>query len=542
MTEIDIPAVGIVPVRQAVRGHSMRRSLWRTIGLVLGLLGVLFIYISPVAATGGGPFLVTTANDADTRGDGVISLREAIEIANGTLAGPFDANEQTSLSGCFFNVSGFITNACGGGNNTIQFSPVLTQVMINGRLPEMSTTNVLVDGHVTSGRVIVNNTANDLAFWLGANDQTVENIAIINASDPIGVVSNIPLKHLAVSNSYLGVLPDSTSCSDPRIVRKPDFGIILFDGSGSAASGDGSAYIYGNTIGCANYDGVAISNLSYVYVGQDASGNNVPNYIGVNASGQALPNGSANAGGISLCCANLPQHNVIISNTIAFNGYYGIDLETSSNNLISGNDIHHNGKVGILLTSSSNVAMPGNMVHDNIGPGVWFTGSQTTSNVISYGAYYSNRATGITEGGGASNNAWRFMSTYNNFGLGIDQGDNGMPDPPPVSIDAITRANGAVTVTGRYLGTIYLVTDYKIDLYRVALDRTGYGEGRSYVGSATVSWGYPLIDQWTIIDPTGGSSCYTAVLTSVDIGSTNASSEYTADAGCAKAMVPIALR
>jgi parallel beta-helix repeat protein len=518
----------------------MQHLLWRFIGCVLGLLGALFIYGSPAAATGGGPFLVTTASDSDTRGDDVISLREAIEVADGTLTGPFDASEQTVLSGCFFDVSGFITNACGGGNNTIRFSSVLTQVMVNGRLPEMNTSHVLVDGQVNSGRVIVNSTANDLAFWLGADDQTVENVTIINANSPIGVVSNIALKQLHIANNYLGVLPDTTSCSDPRIVRKPDFGIILFDGSGSAAPGDGSAYIYGNTIGCANYDGIAISNLSYVYVGQDANGNNVPNHIGVNAGGKALPNGSANAGGISLCCGGQPQNNVIISNTIANNMSYGIDLETSSNNLISGNDIHHNGKVGILLTSSSNVAMPGNTVHDNIGPGVWFTGTQTTSNVISYGAYYNNKATGITEGGGASNNAWRLMSIYNNFGLGIDKGDNGMPDPPPVSIDTITRTHGTVTVTGQYLGTIYLTNNYNIDLYRVAYDRTGYGEGRSYVGSATVTWGIPLTNQWTIVDPTGRSSCYTAVLTIVDIGGTNASSEYTADAGCTKAMVPIA--
>src|SRR5450759_5084281 len=53
-----------------------------------------------IAASGGGIFTVNTANDSNTVGDSELSLREAIQIANATLLGPFSVAERGQLSGC----------------------------------------------------------------------------------------------------------------------------------------------------------------------------------------------------------------------------------------------------------------------------------------------------------------------------------------------------------------------------------------------------------------------------------------------------------
>jgi parallel beta-helix repeat protein len=497
------------------------------------ILAATLIFLQPVTAhSAGGTFTVNTANDSNTPGDVELSLREAIQIANGTLTGPFSLTERGQLSGCTFNASGFITNNCGGGNNLIQFTPTLTQVTLNGRLPETTANDLTITGQVNSGRLIVNSTANDLGFWVGSNNVDISHFSIINASDPIAVVSNIAIKGLRIHDNYLGITPDMTSCSG--LVRGPGFGVILFDGSGSSAPGDGSAYIYGNTIGCANYDGVAISNLSYVYIGEDALGNPSGNYIGRDQLGHAFPNGSLTAGGISSCCGGIPQHNVIANNTIANSYFYGIDLVKSPNSTLTGNILEHNGTVGIHIEDSANITLTNNIAHDNGSSGLWLSGALTTNNSVSGGQYYRNGAAGITEGEGANTNWWLNVSTYDNAGLGIDKNDNGLPDATGgISITSIDQSNGVVTVNGQYSGLIFLLTNYHIELYRQAPDPSGFGEGRTYLGAYNLQLQFPNDNTWHITDPGGHADCYTAVLTIQDplTPNNNTSYEFAANYG-----------
>ncbi len=209
------------------------KSISRMSSVLLNVLIMLAMLIGSAAfpisvrAIGGGTFTVNTANDSNTVGDGELSLREAIQIANGTLLGPFSVAERGQLSGCTFDAFGNISNNCGGGNNLIQFTPTLTQVMLNGRLPNTTADNITITGQVNSGRLIVNSTANDLGFWVGSNNVDVSWMAIINTTDPIGVNSGTALKGLRFHDNYLGITPDMTSCADPRLVRTPDFGLIL---------------------------------------------------------------------------------------------------------------------------------------------------------------------------------------------------------------------------------------------------------------------------------------------------------------------------
>jgi len=508
-------------------------ALW-IFRLGLALMILLLPVSGPAQAAprvGWGIFTVNTANDSNTRNDAEFSLREAIQVANGTLTGPFSAVEQAQMAGCIFN-AGLITNACGGGNNTIQFAASLTEVALNGRLDVLSAVGVIINGQVNAGRVVLNSTVRDFAFFIAANYTTVKNFTIINASSPIMLASDRALKGTKIFNNYLGVTPGLVSCSSAPIVRRPDFGFILFMGSGSAAPGEGTVYVYNNVLGCATADGIYMRNVSFAHIGEDASGAPAGNWIGLDpVGGHALPNGNS---GVRLVGTTLTKTNRVVHNIIANNLSHGVSLQLTdpvSGNTISGNTIRHNQMAGIKLDNAGSNTLATNIIHDNGSSGIWLSGASSIANAISGGEIYANGAAGITEGGGAAKNTWVTMSTHDNFGLGIDKGDNGLVDAPPLTIDAVTNAGGVTTVSGTYTGRASLTILNRIHLYRLAWDASGYGEGRSYVGSATLTNISPVT--WQIIDP-AGPGCYTAVVTEIwmRIPTDNNSSEFSKDFYC----------
>jgi parallel beta-helix repeat protein len=199
---------------------------------------------------------------------------------------------------------------------------------------------------------------------------------------------------------------------------------------------------------------------------------------------------------------------------IAYNTAWGVYLDQAQNETLSGNDIHHNLSTGVYVSSTTGTLLTNNLVHDNNDSGVWLSGGPTYGTTIIGGAYYSNGAFGIVEGEGAGSNTWRQISTYNNLGLGIDKNDNGLPDATGlISITAATRVGGVVSVTGEYLGGPNF-RYHEIDLYRAAPDSSGFGEGRTYLGSTSFSDSFIVpVPVWTIVDPTGCGGTYTVVLT-----------------------------
>jgi CSLREA domain-containing protein len=69
--------------------------------LALAALGPLATPAPAVAESASGSFAVNTTGDTNVH-DSVLSLREAILVANGTLTGPFTSQEQNQLGGCSF--------------------------------------------------------------------------------------------------------------------------------------------------------------------------------------------------------------------------------------------------------------------------------------------------------------------------------------------------------------------------------------------------------------------------------------------------------
>ena len=71
----------------------------------------------------GGSLVVNGTTDADAR-DGFLSLREAMNVANG-VTGPFSPQERSQMTGCTFNAGGMITGGCGrrGGYHSVRALP-----------------------------------------------------------------------------------------------------------------------------------------------------------------------------------------------------------------------------------------------------------------------------------------------------------------------------------------------------------------------------------------------------------------------------------
>jgi len=463
--------------------------------------------VLPAAAAGGGVFTVNTANDSNTPNDNELSLREAIEIADGALTGPFSPAEQIHMANCTFDAGHNIGNACGGGHNLIQFTPTLTQVKLTAGLPGITVTAVTVNGAVNTGQIIINGQGlADDAFDVSADQFTLENAALINLT-AYPVFSNHAIKGLVLANNNLGVPPGAASCSDPRLTQRNFTQVYLAFGGGSGAPGGGSAYLTGNLIGCSAHEALVISTSPYSYIGQAKDGAPGPNWIGTDPAGHDLNNVEW---GVLICCTAGAHGDQVLGNVIKYNGWDGIELSGATNAVVSGNELASNGGAGLRVEDSSLGLLSDNDSHDNLSSGIWLTGTQTVTNTISGGALHSNGAAGISEGAGAANNIWRLLSVYANQGLGIDKNDNGLPDATDnlAITGAIATGQGisvSGTITGTFLPGFY---NYQVDVYALARDPSGFGEGQRWIGAAPVAGNRG----WALLDPSR-AGCYTAVLT-----------------------------
>lgn len=217
---------------------------------------------------------------------------------------------------------------------------------------------------------------------------------------------------------------------------------------------------------------------------------------------------------------------------IGYNKYAGIYLDKVAATTIQQNAIFNNKQTGIFVIDTATTSLSDNYVHNNHDYGIWFTqkssySQKTYGNTILRDTYSNNGAAGISEGNGAGGNNWMQISAYDNLGLGIDQGNNGAPDPPTMlTITGTTPASPGVNVNGTLSGLIALLTDYHIELYMVKPDPTSYGEEMQLIGSTNLYWNMAGNYDWSI--PATDFGCYTALLTITDmINNYNYSSEFT---------------
>lgn len=221
------------------------------------------------------------------------------------------------------------------------------------------------------------------------------------------------------------------------------------------------------------------------------------------------------------------KNTTISGNSIGYqgvgNGYDGIILAgNANNNLIEANSVRFNGYSGIAFSTGNNNIVRDNYIADNAFYGALFVGAATVNNRMSGDTIARNGADGIANRTGAVGNVWRPAAVFDNGGLGIDRdadsdGAN-QPTAPFPTLTRVQRTPSGYTIFGT-VPTVPGDRYWIVDVYRVAFDPSGYGEGRQKVGfvspvDSRTDW------QWQLSDTAAGDKgCYTAIMTLVESGS-----------------------
>jgi hypothetical protein len=450
---------------------------------------------------------VTDVNDGDVtslanlyfnRGnDGKISLREAILAANNT------PNGTGSLDIINFNIPGF-----GAGTNP--------EILIATSLP------VITDALVIDGKTQPSADASARFITLvgpvlsGMVDAAPNRFPALTLAPPNGITPNSSgsvIRGLAVTGflehgitvmsstniieqNYLGFSPLNTSLNN---FKNKFGGIHLYAGVGPVS---------GNII----RDNV-VSNNSAMAIQLNGADNTeiLNNLIGTNQFGTALlKNGGSGIMVNSIAAGNNgAESNRIVGNTISGNTYSGITLAgyNTKNNVIQGNYIGTNSNFsttlgnafsGILIegAASNNLIGGGasseaNFIAHNGHNGILVTGApisnlsdpETDHNIFLGNSIYANGFLAIDLSPYDGFTAWISGATANDLN-DIDDGPNSQINFP---IIATASSDGTST---KIVANLDAKTNsfYRIEFFsNSSLDSSGYGEGKTYLGSKDVA-------------------------------------------------------
>ena len=366
-------------------------------------------------------------------------------------------------------------------------------------------------GNGSDGIFIDNNAFQD---FIGGSSDADRNIISGNSGHGVWVNNSVGI---GVLGNYIGTNVNGTAALANALSG------VTFD-SGSANIVGGAIYGFfpatkANLIEYNTGDGVQLINSTH------------DNIVLANTLRYNTLSGVAIFGG---AYDNLVGGDVITSlNLIGNNGTYGVYLagSTTTGNTVRYNDILNNAIDGVTLqddahdnTIGGDVPQSFNLVRYNAGSGIYILdsgpntisyngiignafygvildGSSTAGTLITGTAISQNGYDGIGERNSANFNVWSHVSIYDNGGLGIDKNassdSTNIVNPPTAVITSVLKSGGQTVVRGTGLnGTL-------IELYGVAPDSSGFGEGKTYAGTATVSSG-----KWVITD-TLNLGCYT---------------------------------
>ena len=401
-------------------------------------------------------YAVNSTADTD---DGVCSvarctLRDAIKAAN--------ANPGTSL--ILFNI--------GSGPQVIPLSSQLPAV----------TNQVSIDGTFQPGYagspLIVLDGQNMVAdgLVLSADTSKVKALVVCRFTES-GIVLNSGSN--AIQGNYVGVDPSGSSA-------KPNgrYGIFVNGGSANEIGGEGPGD--GNVISGNGSDGLHIT----------GGANNLVhgNRVGTDAGGvSAIPNGGSG---------------VVVENSVG--GQVGCTV-TSARNVISGNSgsgvlVTGSAATGVLVGTNfigTNASGSGPLA--NAGSGVRIsagahgntiggTGSSDSGNRIAYNA----GAGVLLDPNAGVGNVIQRNSIFSNGGLGIDLGGDGVtpnhsgPASGPNELQNFPTLSSAISSGGNTTisGILNSVASasFTVEFFSSSSqDRSGYGQGQTFLGSASVT-------------------------------------------------------
>lgn len=430
--------------------------------LVTALLVVVLIGTPTGRASASLLFTVTTVNEGSDQspGDGVC----ATSLGDCTLrAAMEEANASSGQDTINFNLPG-------GGVHSISITagplpPINEAVILDGT----SQPNCTVPCIVLSGANLVGTYS---GLSLTGDGSTIQGFIITSWSmDGISISG----QNNTIKGNVIGFWPGNPA-SLPN-----SYGIEI-EGGGNKIGGYTAAarnVISGNTAA-----GIAISRS-----GGAASGNIIRgNYIGTDISGMAaLPNGQS---GIIVyphaTDALIGGTLTGTGNVISGNGWRGIDSAAAGvriyRNFIGTNALGTgaipNGAGGIFLDGGNaqigGSAAARNIIAYNNGTGISFYGDTTMVNILR-NSIYSNSGLGIDLG---------FNGVTANDLLDADSGPNGYQNFPGVS--SATSSGRLLKVTLRSKAN----QTYRLDFFSSPAgqcDASGWGEGRRWIGMATVT-------------------------------------------------------
>jgi hypothetical protein len=434
---------------------------------------VLFALVAvPVSAA---TFTVTNTNDL-----GPGSLRQAILDANAaagadTIAFSIGAGPQTILP----------VSALPSITGTVNIDGTTQPVYAGAPLIEISGTAA---PGFTSG------------LWIQANGTTVTGLSITGFTDGI-LVSAL---NVVLSSNYVGLRPDGVTALPNLNGVQCTTGCDFIDIVGNVISGNGSL---GVLLNGASTDATVRSNR----IGTDSTGLlDRGNNVGVD-----VRSGTAVIGG------NLPA---IFGNTISGNTLSGIVIESPSTKVgVGGNFIGlgsdgttpiGNGSHGIEVSTDASVlgiVGAGNVIAFNGGNGIEIdTTGANTGNAIRGNSIFANTQLGIGFGGG--------IVVPNDLD-DVDAGAANNLQNHPV-LTSVTFGGGNVTITGTLNSTPSSTFD--IDFFRnAACDASGFGEGQTYLGTATVATNANGDAAINTVLPAAAGGVITATATNTATGDTS---------------------
>ena len=473
---------GAGSLRQAILDANANAGA-DTINFNIAGTGVHTITLSTALATINGQVTINATTESDFAGTPLIVLTDgAGAVGDGFILG--SGSDGSTIRG--FVIQGF--------TNGISLDNSGSHTIAGNFIGTSSTGNAAAANTVTIG-LNVWNSANNTIGGTTALDRNV-----ISGTSNIGINLTGTSTGNQIRGNYIGVGADGSTDVGNRWIG-------IYSSAASNTIG-GSVAGAGNVI---SGTGTTGGGATGIFLTSTASGTTIQgNIIGLNALGTS---GVANDGhGLEIASSNntIGGTTALERNVISGNNRVGLWI-TGNNNAVRGNyfGVGSDGTTSlgnswdaITISGSNNViggtgANDGNILANSGDDGIEVTGSGT-NNAFLRNTIYNNSSMAIDLG---SNDSSPTINDFND----TDSGTNGLQNFP--LLKSATSSGGNTTITGKINTTAN--TTYRVEFYSNAYGQaewTGYGEARTYLGSASVT------------TDASGNANFSSVLTGVTLG------------------------
>jgi PKD domain/FG-GAP repeat len=490
--------------------------------------------IVTIGGTAAGAGNLISGNDVPGSGGQIILSGSTNDLIEGNLIGT-DITGLAALAGTGNQYGTGVSLVAGATDNTIGGTVAAARNIISGNAEGV----MIEDGDPTGTVVAENLIGTDIKGTSSVPNLTGGIIITGGSGTTIGGVVGLALNVIS-GNEGDGVDIDSDSAStlvEGNFIGTDQTGTEPLPNTGDGVSVDDASSVTigatmqsaGNVISSNAQSGVSITGTTTT--GVLILGNRIgTDYTGALALGNAsfgvLVSGTP---GGTIGGTAPGYRNIISANTSGGIGLYA----GTTGALVQGNLIGTDITASVPLGNGNGIQIDGGSFNNTIGGN-----GSGAGNTIAF-------STGIgvdVDATAGTGNEIRLNSIFSNTGLGIDLGGNGVtlnnsvghigPNDYqnfPVITDVVS-AGGTTTLTGTLNST--LDTAFELDFYTLSsMNKSGYGEGRYVLGSASVTTDGTGNVSFTLGFPTpaGGARFVTATATDPSGNTSEFSQEYGVD-------------